>query len=180
MTRWVHDTSIEKRSRDVVFTSPDVAEAIVKRYAPSGLVLDPCRGDGAFYRHMPNGSEWCEIDDGRDFFSYRRQVDWIVGNPPYSILNRWLDHSFCLANDIVYLLPVAKVFGSLARLRAIRRYGGIVEVWAPWTGRDIGFEFGWAVGAVHFRRGYSGATRLDVPLTRWAARAAIAGGYDRG
>jgi hypothetical protein len=39
-----------------------------------------------------------------------------------------------VANDVVYLLPIAKVFGSLARLRQIARYGGIVEIWAPWTG----------------------------------------------
>ena len=159
--RWVYDTSQAVRERDVVYTPDPVARAIVERYRPQGRVLDPCRGDGAFHRHMP-GADYCEIAEGRDFFSWSTPVDWIMGNPPYSIINRWLAHSFQVAEHVVYLLPVAKVFGSRARLQQIKAYGGIVEVWAPWTGRAIGFEFGWAVGAVYFRRGHTGPTVIDI------------------
>jgi hypothetical protein len=155
------DLGTEVKKRDVVYTPAHVAAAIVDRYRPAGRILDPCRGDGAFHGIMP-GSDWCEIADGRDFFSHSDPTDWIVGNPPYSILNKWLEHSFKLADDVVYLLPVAKVFGSLMRLKQIKAYGGIAEVWAPWTGRSVGFEFGWAVGAIHFKRGYGGATTVCI------------------
>lgn len=155
------DKGTEVKTRDVVYTPDAVAATIIQRYAPTGKVLDPCKGRGAFWRHMP-GADFCEITEGRDFFDWKEPVDWIVGNPPYSVMNRWLEHSFTLADNVVYLIPVAKVFGSLMRLKMIKQYGGIVEVYAPWTGRAIGFEFGWAVGAVHFQRGYAGGMTLSI------------------
>ena len=157
------DRGVRVKRRDVVATQDAVAAAIVARYAPTGKMLDPCRGGGAFWKHMP-GAAWCEISEGRDFFDWKKPVDWIVGNPPYSVLNRWLEHSFSIATNVVYLIPIAKVFGSRMRLQMVQQYGGIVDVWAPWTGRDVGFEFGWAVGAVHFRRGYKGRLALSLEL----------------
>ena len=71
---------------------------------------------------------------GPGLFDWKEPVDWIIGNPPYSILNAWLEHSFALAANVVYLLPIAKVFGSRKRLLMVSAYGGIVEVYAPWTG----------------------------------------------
>lgn len=155
------DTGTEWKARDVVYTPDHVAAEIVARYRPEGRVLDPCVGDGAFARHVP-GCLWCEKLEGRDFFDFREPVDWIVGNPPYSILNAWLDHSFNLADHVVYLLPIAKVFGSRKRLLQVKEYGGIAEVYAPWTGRSVGFAFGWACGAVYFRRGHDGPMNLVV------------------
>ncbi len=85
------DTSKDGKVQDVVYTPDYVASAIISRYCPSGSVLDPCAGDGAFSSRIP-GCLTCEIKDGRDFFEFRQRVDWIVGNPPYSILNAWLEH----------------------------------------------------------------------------------------
>ena len=87
-------------------------------------------------------------------------MDWIIGNPPYSVMNRWLDHSMKLADNIAYLIPIAKLFGSRERLVKVRDFG-LREVWAPWTGRKIGFEFGWACGVVHLQRGYHDGVTLD-------------------
>ncbi len=156
------DKGVEVKPRDVVYTPDKIAAAVVWHFAPTGRVLDPCAGSNrAFWRHMP-GADWCEIEEGKDFFDWKEPVDWIVGNPPYSVMNRWLEHSFALADNVVYLIPLVKVFGSLMRLRVIKAYGGIVEAWAPWTGRAIGFDYGWAVGAFHFRRGYTGPMTLNI------------------
>ncbi len=81
--------------RDVVLTKPRIAEMIVKHFKPSGRVLDPCRGPGAFWKHMP-GAEWCEIEEGRDFLEWTQPMDWIVSNPPYS--NFW-DFGKCRLSD---------------------------------------------------------------------------------
>lgn len=153
------NTSKKHVKSDVVYTPDHIASAIVERYKPIGRVLDPCAGNHAFSQHIPD-CLWCEIARGRDFFGWSEKVDWIIGNPPYSILNTWLEHSFTLANDIVYLLPIAKVFSSRHRLSVIDDYGGMVEIWAPWTGRAVGFDFGWACGAVHFQKGYKGKTSI--------------------
>lgn len=148
---------------DVVMTPPSIAKAIVARFSPSGRVLDPCAGEGAFRDAMP-GCEWAELSAGRDFFGIRGHFDWIVSNPPFSILDAWLDHSFEVADEIVYLLPVAKVYGSRPRMMKIAAWGGVREVWCPWSGRSVGFPFGWAVGAFHFSRGYNGPTAFDLRL----------------
>ena len=138
---------------DIVYTPKSTAIEIVNRYKPSGMVLDPCAGDGVF-RELIQNCLWCEIKDGRDFFDWNDHVDWIIGNPPYSIFNQWLEHSFKISDNIVYLLPIAKVFGSRRRLQMISKYGGIVEIYAPWTGRNLGFPFGWVCGTVYFKRGH--------------------------
>lgn len=155
------DNTKESKDRDVVYTPAHVVSEMVGRYNLAGKILDPCAGDEAFSGRIP-GCLWCEIKNGRDFFDWKEPVDWIIGNPPYSILNAWLEHSFSLANDVVYLLPIAKVFGSRKRLLMIKEYGGIVEVYAPWTGRAVGFAFGWACGAVYFRKNYTGQMSLVV------------------
>ncbi|MDA8412999.1 MAG: hypothetical protein M0023_04335 [Desulfobacteraceae bacterium] len=76
---------------DIVFTPADVARDVVAHFAPSGRILDPCKGDGAFFDHLPSGAEFCELKDGKDFFHWTEPVDWIVSNPPYSIfLPGWI------------------------------------------------------------------------------------------
>jgi hypothetical protein len=142
--------------KDTVYTPDHVAKMVVGHFAPSGKCLDPCRGDGAFLRHLPAGSDWCEIAEGRDFFAYHERVDWIIGNPPYSIFYDWLIHSFEIADNIVYLIPTQKVFTAYRTVRATLNYGSVREIVFLGTGRVIKFEFGYAIGAVYYQRGYKG------------------------
>lgn len=145
----------EALATDVVLTPDVIAHDIVQHFRPSGRILDPCRGNGAFWQYMP-GADWCECRQGRDFFAWTEKVDWIVSNPPYSIFAEWLVHSLEIATDIVYLIPLAKVFSAEKRIRDIYRVGGIVETRLYGTGTAMGFPFGWPCGAVHIRVGYKG------------------------
>ena len=147
--------SNSSKANDIVLTPDSIAADIVRHFAPSGRMLDPCKGDGAFLKHMP-GADWCECREGRDFFAWYDRVDWIVSNPPYSIFTEWLEHSLKIANDIVYLIPLSKVFNSEARLKQIMQVGGIVETRHYGSGTDCGFPFGFPCGAVHIRLGYIG------------------------
>jgi hypothetical protein len=135
---------------DVVFT--------VNFFQPSGRVLEPCAGDGAFLKHLPPQTEWCEIDKGKDFFLWREPVDWIVGNPPYStaIFLRWLRHSFALSADVVYILPTKKVFQSFSVMDLVSAYGGIRSILAYGRAGDVGFPFGFSIAAFHFSRNWKG------------------------
>ena len=146
----------EANPADVVMTPRHIAEAIVRHFEPSGAMLDPCRGDGAFFDLMP-GAAWCEVREGRDFFDCGLRVDWIVSNPPFSIFYEWMRHSMTIANDIVYLVPIGKVWNSAGFLDSLTQWGGVREILVIGTGRSIGFPLGFAVGAVHFQRGYKGA-----------------------
>lgn len=141
------------RADDIILTPRDVARDIIDFFAPSGRVLDPCRGDGAFADQMP-GCEWCEIRDGKDFFAWHKPVDWIVSNPPYSIFSEFMRHSMKIADNIVYLIPINKVFNSDKMLREVWKWGGVETIYVVSSGGQLGFPIGFAIGAVHFRRRY--------------------------
>ena len=146
---------------DVIFTPEDVARDIVHFFKPSGFCLDPCLGDGAFYRYLPVGSEWCEISKGRDFFQWVRPVDWIISNPPYAVFSEWLRHSFSVAKEIVYLIPVNKPYNSYKTMVDIAKWGGIKHIYVIGPGSWLNFQIGFAIGAVHFSKGYQDGTSIS-------------------
>lgn len=150
-------TATVSRDSDVVYTPDWIVQDMLDHFRPTGTILDPCRGHGAFYKALPD-PEWCEITEGRDFFDWASHVDWIIGNPPYSISRAWLRHSYTLADNILYLLPVRNVFSGYGTIREVRDFGGIPEIRLYGTGGRCGFPMGNAIGAVHFQRGYTGPT----------------------
>jgi hypothetical protein len=145
---------------DVVFTPDKIAKQIVDMFDIKGSVLEPCSGEGAFLRYLPKDTEWCEITKGRDFFDYNIKVDWIVTNPPYSNFDRFMQHSFELSDNVVFLVPIAKVLKSWGTIQRIKQYGGIVSIWLVPASR-CGFPFGFPAGAFHFKREYKGATQFN-------------------
>lgn len=151
---------------DVVYTPDWVVDDMLTHFAPSGRVLDPCSGDGAFLDKIP-GADWCEITKGRDFFQWAEPVDWVIGNPPYSITREWFKHSYQIADNVCYLLPVRNVFSAYGFLREVDAYGGIVAVRVYGTGNRLGFPMGNAIGAVHLQRDY----RADTQFTFYDERA---------
>lgn len=144
--------------KDVVYTPEWLARMIVEHFKPTGKCMDPCRGDGAFWSLLPDGSEWCEIAEERDFFAFAGHADYVIGNPPYSCLLGWIRHSFKVAENVVYLMPLHRVFASYEFMAEIDSYGGIREILIVGTGADAGFPFGHCLGVVHYKRGYRGPT----------------------
>ncbi len=136
---------------DIVYTPPRIAKDIVTHFKPSGKCLDPCKGDGVFLKLLPPGSDWCEIREGKDFFKYKEKVDWIIGNPPYSIFVEWLRHSFDIADNVVYIVPTNKIFQSFKIMDQIKKYGGIHTIIVYGSGNGCGFPFGFSVGAFYFK-----------------------------
>lgn len=143
---------------DVVYTPNWVAADMVAHFRPTGVVLDPCKGAGVFLKYLPPGSPWCEIAEGRDFFAWTEHVDWAVSNPPYSLTRPWFRHSYEIANDLLYLVPLRNVFSGHGFIREIHDFGGIVAMRHYGTGSSLGFPMGNAIGALHIRRGYRGDT----------------------
>ena len=147
-----------KNYSNVHFSDEEVAKKIIAHFAPTGRILEPFKGEGAFFNHLPKGTQWCELNEGRDFFQFTSQVDWIVSNPPFENLTQVMEHSFAVATNTVYLLPLSKVYSSAPRLRLVRDIAGIKEELHFGTGRDIGFDIGFPFAAMHFQRGYRGPT----------------------
>ncbi len=149
------DGEFSHEHKDVVFTPDWVAAAMIKHFKPTGLMLDPCKGNGAFFNKM-NNADYCELQEGKDFFDYEKQVDWIISNPPYSVYADWIRHSFEIAENIVYLIPINKAFNSSLMLQQTYEYGGIAEIVHVAPGSQLKFPIGFAIGAVHYKRGYTG------------------------
>jgi hypothetical protein len=147
---------VHVRPDDIVYTPEGVASDIIKRLNPGGLCLDPCKGDGAFFKHLPFGSDYCEIREGKDFFDYAKKVDWIIGNPPYSIFEQFLSKAFELSDNVSFLVPTNKIFQRQIIMDRINRYGGIKSMIVYGSGSLIDFPFGFSVGNFHFQRDYKG------------------------
>lgn len=155
----------EKRG-DVVCTPEWVALDMCDYFAPSDRILDPCRGGGVFetalYATYFMGSvETCELTEGRDFFDWTERVDWVIGNPPYSLTRKWFRHSMTIADNLLYLVPLRNVFSGYGFLREIHEFGGIAAIRCYGTGGRLGFPMGNAVGAMHVVRNYTGGTRIS-------------------
>lgn len=147
---------------DIVYTPEWVVKDMIAWFKPSGKILEPCSGNGAFLAYLPQNTLWCEIQKGYDFFQFDERVDWIIGNPPYKLIREWLQHSFTLSDNIVYLIPMNSPFNSFRRLQDILTWGGIVQIRAYGNGKIFGMNYGFAVGAFHFQKDYTGPTFISI------------------
>lgn len=142
---------------DKIYTPENIALLAINQFKLYGKVLDPFRGKGAFYNNLPNNIEkdWCEIDENRNFYDYNKKVDWIISNPPYSDYTNIINHSYKIADNIVYLMPLSKIFSSLGRIKDLNNYGGIVSLYIISASR-CKFPFGFPACIVYFKRNYHG------------------------
>jgi len=147
---------------DVVMTKKNTAKAIVQYFNPIGKCLEPCAGENAFYDVLPEPKQRCEISEGTDFFQHTEKVDWIITNPPFSIYDHFLLHSFEISDNVVFFVPLNKAFKSQKLENAIQKYGGLKEIVMMGSGGKHGFPFGFQVGCLHYQRDYKG----DIKLTR--------------
>lgn len=137
--------------KDKIYTPISLCIAIIKHFLPNGVTcLEPAKGPGNFITastlaHKAVAWNWCEIDEGRDFFNYKNKVDWTVTNPPYSIFRKFLIHSMEVADNIVFLCPINHIMGLKARLRDIKEHGfyvrEIAQVEKPKEWPSSGFAY---------------------------------------
>ena len=101
--------SIKQRGapNDVFYTPASAVEKHLSliNSLTSDKWLDPFKGKGAYYDVFPPATkDWCEITEGRDFFEYTEPCDIICSNPPYSLIDRVLEHSIELKPRIISYL----------------------------------------------------------------------------
>ena len=90
---------IQKRTKanDVFITPLEVAKKHIDMidFDEGDLWCDPCcycPETGSYISQFPNtNKEWCEISKGVDFFKYEGKPDHICSNPPYSIMEKWIN-----------------------------------------------------------------------------------------
>lgn len=137
---------------DRVYTPNDIVKDILEWVKPNGTILEPFKGDGAFYDELVktgNIVDWTEIDLGRDFFEVDKHYDYIITNPPYSIFTQVLEHSFKIADNVIMLIPHNKIFTSDKRLDMIEKFGTFTykrfKVPKEWTAK-------FPIGAYWFKK----------------------------
>lgn len=117
-----HSINKRKNPRDIFYTPQSLVIIhlkLVKPYIKEGVLLDAFRGNGAYYNMFPtffphSTFDWCEIQQGRNFFDYSHSIHAIISNPPYSMIDKVLAHSIQLQPDIIsYLLG----YGNLTTRR---------------------------------------------------------------
>ena len=92
---------------DVIYTPKPVALKMMEmcKITPDMTVLDCSKGGGVFYDNLPVcKKDWCEITDGKDFFEYSERVDLIIGNPPFSLWNKWIQKTMELTDKFCYIM----------------------------------------------------------------------------
>lgn len=147
-----------KPDNDMVYTPEELAKEIISHYKPSGSILEPCYGSGAFYNNYPEEctKHYCEIDMGLDFFDFDQKVDWIVTNPPWSKFKEFLSHSIRISDNIVFLVTINH-YMTRYRLRIIKDAGfAIKEIYGVPTPKENWPHSGFQLAAVHIQRGYEG------------------------
>ena len=96
----------KQRPNDVVLT-PSVARLMIEMcdIKTDDKVLDPSFGEGVFYNNLPDSNkEYCEMTLGKGFFECVDKLDLIIGNPPYSMWNKWIEHTMKLTNKFCYIM----------------------------------------------------------------------------
>lgn len=81
-------------------------------------ILEPCKGDGrivSFLEEKGLDVDWCEIQEGKDFFEHEGEYDLVFTNPPFSIALEFIEHAFTMAPTVIMLLRVNF-------LAAVKRY----------------------------------------------------------
>lgn len=112
-----------KRSPADFYRTPAVAVMeLLKRETFEGLGWEPACGDGAISKFFPNiiSSDIRTDPDitgeiGIDFLNETRKVDYIVTNPPFSLMLHFAQHALKCADKIA-------LFGRIQFLEGVKRY----------------------------------------------------------
>lgn len=107
-TKNIKEIQIKKKANDKIYTPKKLAIDMIKlcNIEETDDVLDPSLGQGVFYDNLPKcQKDWCEIEKGRDFFEYTKgkKYDWIIGNCPYSLWDKWLEHTCNITDNFCYI-----------------------------------------------------------------------------
>ena len=96
-----------KNKNDDIHTPLQVAKLMIDLcdLQPGQKVLDCCFGGGVFYNNYPDFVEkdYCDINQGKDFFDWDTKVDWVISNPPYSKWDAWLEHTMKICDNFCYI-----------------------------------------------------------------------------
>jgi hypothetical protein len=138
MTSSTTSTMIKNRKnpKDVFITPKELARTGIDmiEFRSDEVWYDPFRNSGSYFNQFPYDElmeifpqfthAWSEILEGKDFFDYKTQVDVICSNPPYSMIDKVLEHSVELKPRVIqYLLGVGNLTAKRIEFMENAGYG---------------------------------------------------------
>ena len=146
-----HVAAEDRTEADIYITPASLARELISRtpVLAGQTILDPAKGTGAFFDNFPEGHwiDFAEISEGKDFFSEQRKFDWIITNPPFSKLKKWLQKSCTTAEvGFAYILPLHGL--TEHRVRACADLGFNITsltLFKNPTEWGLGFQMAWVV-----------------------------------
>ena len=122
--------NMKAKKNDVVYTPKSIALKAIEMcdITENMTVLDPSKGGGIFYNNLPNCKKsYCEISENKDFFKWNEKVDLVIGNPPFSLWTKWLEHTVSITDKFCYIFGAINLTDT--RLRKIIGAGyGITKI----------------------------------------------------
>lgn len=83
------------------------------------IICDNAYGTGNFYNNFPN---FTINQYSKDFYNWQTKQHWFITNPPYSDLDKWLEHSCQFATEgFAYLLGLHNL--TPRRIEMCEKYG---------------------------------------------------------
>ncbi len=89
------------------------------KFDENDVVLDAGSGKNKVWYNNVNVKEKyeCEIEDGCDFLKWDKEVDVVIGNPPYHLLSEFMDKATQIARKGIAFLVSIRGFNSLTPKR---------------------------------------------------------------
>ena len=136
MNKLCNNIKNRKVANDKIYTPLPIAKRMIElcNIQPNDTVLDCSKGAGVFYDNLPEcKKDWCEVDtdivgnDIKDYFDYNTNVDLVIGNPPYSLWDKWIEHTMKITNKFCFIFGVLNL--TQPRVRDILNNGfGITKI----------------------------------------------------
>lgn len=145
---------IQKRDKpnDKFYTPLSLVKIHLSKFCidKESIIYEPFYGKGVYYNEMRNVFPYCEIkfteiDMGLDFFEFNEKIDYIISNPPYSIIDKVLEKSILLKPKIIsYLIGFGNI--TTKRIEYMNKNGYFItdfhltKVW-KWYGMSLIITF---------------------------------------
>ena len=118
---------LKKSSNDIIYTPKPVALKMIEfcEIKEGDKVLDPSKGGGVFYDNLPKNciKSYCEITENKDFFDETIKYDLIIGNPPYSLLSKWIEQTMKLTDKFCYIFGIMNLTDTRLHYIINKGYG---------------------------------------------------------
>ena len=122
-----HSIKKRKNPKDIFITPEELAKIHIDliNHNDNDIWYDPFKNSGVYYNQFPtNNKKWSEILNGRDFFNFNENINIICSNPPYSLLQRVLEHSIKLNPRVIsYLIGINNLTAKRIELMNNAGYG---------------------------------------------------------